>query len=91
MLFRKPTAIGTFIVTLLIVSQVQAMDIVESAVLAYDRKANIIVLRDKTVWDLDLLAEPLTEDFSAGDKIEIRYESNEDDGVQVIHSIALVP
>ena len=89
--FRKPTAIGTFIVALLTVNHVQATDIVESAVLAHDRKANIIVLRDKTVWDLDLLAEPLTGDFKAGDNIAISYESNEDDGVWVIHSIALIP
>ena len=90
MSFRKLIALSLFIVTLLTISTAQATDIVESTVLAHDRKANVIVLKDKTVWDLDLLAQPLANDFQAGDKVEIRYESNEDDGVVVLHSIVLI-
>lgn len=72
---------------LLLTNPVQA-DSLESTVLAYDRVANIIVIKDKTVWDLDLLKSPLPENLRAGDKIEILYTSNEDDGIRTITSIA---
>jgi len=72
---------------LLLIQPSHATDIVESTVLAYDRVANIIVLKDKTMWPLDLLTTDLPVDLLAGDKIEIRYQSNEDDGIQTIHSI----
>jgi hypothetical protein len=52
--------------------------------------ANVLVLKDKTVWPLDLLTEPMPENLQAGEKVEIRYQSNEDDGVQTIYSIVRV-
>lgn len=64
-----------------------ATDVIESTVLAYDRQANVIILKDNTVWPLDLLTERLPEDIHAGDAVRIRTESNEDDGLQTIHSI----
>lgn len=69
---------------------VHATDVIESTVLAHDRVANVLVLKDKTIWPLDMLTQPLPEDVSAGDKVEIRYQSNEDDGIQTIHSIVVL-
>lgn len=65
-----------------------AADLVEGVVLAFDRVANVVVLTDKSVWSLETLVQPAPADLQAGDRIEIRYESNEDDGIKVIHSIA---
>lgn len=64
-----------------------AQDIAEGTVVAFDRKANVIVLNDKTVWSLDKLQAPLPEALKAGDRIEINYRSNEDDGVTAIDAI----
>ena len=79
--------LGIFSIALLTLTPALATDVIESIVLAHDRVANVIVLKDKTVWPLDLLTQPLPDDLRAGDKVEIRYESNEDDGIQTIHSI----
>ena len=68
-------------------AQATAQDAVDGTVLAYDRKANVIVLTDKSVWTLEKLEGALPEELQAGDRIAIRYQANEDDGLTVIHSI----
>ena len=68
-----------------------AADSLDGTVLAHDRVANVLVLTDKTVWPLATLTQPLEGDLAAGDRIEIDYDSNEDDGVQVIHSVTRLP
>ena len=65
----------------------RATDIIEATVLAHDRQANVIILKDNTVWPLELLTECLPDNIRAGDAVQIRYEFNEDDGLQSIHSI----
>ena len=66
-------------------------DVVDGTVLAHDRVANVLVLSDKTVWTLANLETPLPEDLAAGDRIQIDYESNEDDGLKLIHSVKRLP
>ena len=68
-----------------------AADLIDGTVLAHDRVANIIVLSDKSVWPLDSLQTSLPEDLVAGERIEISYESNEDDEVNLIHSVQRLP
>lgn len=70
---------------------VRAADLIEGTLLAYDRKANVIVLSDKSVWTLQNLEKPLPENLAAGERIEISYESNEDDGLRVIHGVKRLP
>ena len=85
---------GLFLLTagmLLTASQVGAQDISDGTVLAFDRKANILVFTDKTVWPLETLTSSLPANLKAGDRVEIQYESNEDDGVTAIHSIKILP
>ena len=66
-----------------------AGDISQGAVIAYDRKANTLVLADRTVWSLqDLKSEPPTG-LKAGDRVEIHYQSDED-GISSIDSIILL-
>lgn len=62
-------------------------DEIESTVLAFDRVANVIVLRDKSVMPLDSFEGELPEDLVAGDRIAIVYDSNEDDGIFLVRSV----
>lgn len=76
---------------LLMSALVFAQDIADGTILAFDRKANVIVFTDKSVWHLEKLETALPDDLNAGDRIEITYESNEDEGVTVIHSVQVLP
>lgn len=67
--------------------QVRAEDIAEGTILAFDRKANVLVFTDKSIWPLEKLQGSMPDDLQAGDRIEVRFDSNEDDGVTAIHLI----
>ena len=67
-----------------------AQDVAEGTILAFDRKANVIVFSDKSIWDLEKLETALPDNLKAGDRIEITYESNEDEGVTVIHNVKVL-
>ena len=67
-----------------------AADAVEGEVLAFDRHDRVIVLKDKSVFPLDRLEKPLPKGLKAGDRVEIRYESNEDDGVWIVHGVEVL-
>jgi len=58
-------------------------------VLVFDRKARILVLTDRTVWELESLKSDLPAGLKAGDRVEIEYESDEE-GVSAINSIAII-
>ena len=75
---------------LLVAAPVIAQDISEGTVLAYDRKANILVLTDRSVFPLDKLVGTMPPDLKSGDRVELKYDSNEDDGITKIHSITVV-
>lgn len=76
---------------LLTALQVFAQDISEGTILAYDRKANILILTDRTVFPLEKLTSAAPDNLKAGDRIQIQYDSNEDDGITAIHSIKVIP
>jgi len=75
---------------LLTAPQVFAQDISEGTILAYDRKANILILTDRSVFPLEKLTSAAPDDLEAGDRIHIRYDSNEDDGITEIYSIKVI-
>ena len=54
--------------------------------LVYDRKSNLLVLTDRTVWALEMLKSPLPAEIKAGSRVHIEYESDEE-GVSAINSI----
>jgi hypothetical protein len=61
-------------------------DETEGHVLAYDRKAGIIVLTDKTVWTMSgNIALP--DDLGRGDRVLIEYETAGEDGLTAIDGI----
>jgi len=67
-----------------------ALDVTEGTLLAYDRKANILIMKDRTLWPLAELKSPLPAGLASGDRIEIRYESDED-GLSSILGIRVLP
>lgn len=64
-------------------------DTVTDTVLAFDRKANLIILADKTVFDVTGVDAAMTEMLVAGDTVTITYESRGDDGIGKIDSIVM--
>lgn len=64
-------------------------DTTGGAVVAYDRVDHVLVLDDKTVWDLAPADDLVPEGLSAGDKVTIEYESAGDSGVGKITAIAV--
>ncbi len=65
-------------------------DSVTGVILAFDRKAQIIVLDDRTVWSLETHKGELPADLKAGDKIEIASEGAGENGVGSVTGIKLV-
>lgn len=70
--------------------QAYSQNAAEGTVLAFDRKANVLVFTDKTVWPLSKLTAPAPEGLKAGDHVEIFYSGNEDDGVVAIDEIRIL-
>jgi len=64
-------------------------DSTEGTVVAYDRKANIVVLDDKTVWTTIGSEDVIPATLQAGDVVTIEYVTSGDDGVQKIDSITI--
>jgi len=76
--------------TLLLSAAPGHADELEGTVLAFDRVARVIVLKDRSVLPLELLTGEMPDKLGAGDRIAVSFESNEDDGYQVIHSVTLI-
>ena len=64
-------------------------DDVTSTVTAYDRVANVVVLADKSVFDLSIATDSIPPTLSAGDRITIDFKGDED-GVSAINSITIL-
>lgn len=65
----------------LLFSTIAHADSTGGTVAAFDRVDSIIVLKDKTIWDVAALKDKLPEGLKAGDKITIDYNSAGDSGV----------
>jgi hypothetical protein len=81
-------AAALFLAAAAITSTARADD-VTSTVTAYDRVAGVIVLKDKSVFALDKMTGDVPATLSAGDRITIDYEGDED-GVSAINSITIL-
>lgn len=66
-----------------------ASDVTAGTILVFDRKARILILTDRTVWALEALKSESPVGLKAGDRVEIKYESDEE-GVSAINSIAII-
>lgn len=89
MVYKRLNMIGFAL--FLAATPVVAQDISEGTVLAYDRKANILVLTDRSVFPLEKLEGEPPAGLKSGDRVQINYDSNEDDGIVRIFTISIVP
>jgi len=64
-------------------------DTTGGVIVAYDRVDHVLVLDDKTVWDLTPAGELVPEGLSAGDNVTIEYDSAGDSGVGKITAISI--
>lgn len=62
---------------------------ITAPILAFDRKANIIVLTDKTVWTLAGGDMVVPEGLKAGDVVTMVYKPVGDDGLGKVTEITL--
>ena len=61
-------------------------DEAEHTILAYDRLANIVVMRDRSVYELP--AELMVPaDMKSGDRVRVVYQSAGEDGITKIDSL----
>lgn len=87
----KSRALIALLAALLVTApQAAKLDSTDGTVLAFDRKANTLVLTDKTVWSLELMQSEVPSELQAGDRVEINYESDED-GISAISDIKILP
>ncbi|MEM5493808.1 hypothetical protein [Hoeflea sp. AS16] len=82
-LFSAITILGSILVTPALA------DTTGGVVVAYDRVDHVLVLDDKTVWDLAPAGDLVPEGLSAGDRVSIDYDSAGDNGVGVITAISI--
>jgi len=66
-----------------------APNITDGTVLVYDRKANRLVLTDRSVWDLAAMKTEAPAGLEAGNRVHIEFEADED-GVTAINSITTI-
>jgi len=59
-------------------------------ILAFDRVDLVLVLDDKTIWNIVPADLALPENLKAGDEITIDFHTNGDNGVDFINSITRV-
>lgn len=59
-------------------------DSVQGKVVAYDRKANVVVLEDRTVYSLANYDAPVLAELKAGDQVTIEFEGEGEDGYGLV-------
>ena len=75
-----------FAVALLAAATPALADTTTGTIVAFDRQADVIVMGDKTIWQLN----PNTlipADLAAGDTITIEFTSTGDDGVRSVDAL----
>jgi len=65
-------------------------DSVKSTVVAYDRVANRLVLSDNSVYLFDPAGVEMPDSLTAGDEVEIDFDSSEEEGIEKINSITIL-
>lgn len=61
-------------------------DETEGEILAYDRLANLIVMRDRTVWQLGAEVT-VPADLKSGDRVRLVFRAAGEDGVTGVDSL----
>jgi len=82
-LFSAITILGSLLATAALA------DTTGGVVVAYDRVDHVLVLDDKTVWDLTPAGDLVPDGLIAGDHVTIEYDSAGDSGVGKITAISV--
>ena len=82
-------ALTAGVLTLSVVSPVFA-DVVTGKVLAFDRKALVIVLEDKTIYEIEDKNFPIEEGLKAGDMVEIDSDGEGEEGYGTITALKII-
>jgi len=85
----KSVSAAAFVFSSLVVAAPALANSVTSTVTAYDRVAGVIVLADKSVFSLDTLTAEIPTTLSAGDRITVDFQGDED-GVTAIDGIMIL-
>lgn len=88
-MYRKKLLVPALLLVL-VAPLASAQDVTDGTLLGYDRKANLLILKDRTVWSLTDLKSALPDGLKAGDRIRIQYQSDED-GISAINSVEVLP
>lgn len=64
-------------------------DTIEGKVVAYDRKAQLIVMEDRSIYSLAGYDAPLLTELAAGDMVVIETKGEGEDGYGLVTEIAL--
>ncbi|MCY0149378.1 hypothetical protein OEG84_17085 [Hoeflea sp. G2-23] len=64
-------------------------DSTSGVVVAFDRVDHVLILDDKTVWDMTPAGDLVPEGLRAGDHVTIEYDSAGDNGVGKITAISI--
>lgn len=75
--------------TVLATATVSLADSVSGKILAYDRKAQILVMEDRSVYSLAGYDAPLLADLKAGDMVRIESKGEGEDGYGLVTEITL--
>ncbi len=65
-------------------------DTFKGTVIAFDRKANVIVIDDKSVFSFEGQGAQIPDDLKAGDMIEIESEGEGEDGYGNLTSVKIL-
>ncbi len=80
--------IGLAAAFLLLASVSVEADSTTGKIIAFDRLNNVLVLEDRTVWQIVPADLPLPADLRAGNTVKIEFHTNGDNGVDRIISIS---
>ena len=64
-------------------------DTIEGKIVAYDRKAQLIVMEDRSIYSLAGYDAPLLAELEAGDMVSIETEGGGEDGYGIVTEITL--
>lgn len=82
-LFSAVAVLGTMLTTAALA------DSTAGVVVAFDRVDRVLILDDKTVWDLKPAGDLVPDGLKAGDQVTIEYDSAGDSGVGKITAISV--
>ena len=83
----KITRLALSAAVLLATAPMALADSVEGKIVAFDRKAHVLVMEDRTIYSLAKYDAPVLTELKAGDMVKIDFEGEGEDGYGIVTSI----